>query len=103
MVGAWSRPFGRQTEMGAHMKTKATAAIVIGLLMGGVGVAGTADAARCGGMPDGIVDPNGPETGTWDSPGEVISYFNRNGIHSNTFPAPPGQTVKQLCAGAPGG
>ena len=86
------------------MNTKRTvAAVAFGVLVGAIGLTTPVDAASCGGMPDGIVDPSGPESGTWDSPGEVISYFNSElHIHSNTFPAPPGQTVKELCAGAPG-
>ncbi len=78
------------------------AVAVTGALFGVMSLAGPAEAAKCGAKPDGIVDPAGPQTGTWDSPGEVISYFNTElGIRSSQFPAPPGQTVKGLCAGAP--
>jgi len=78
------------------------AAAVTGALFGVMALAGPGEAARCGARPDGIVDPSGPESGTWDSPGEVISYFNTElGIRSSEFDAPPGQTVRALCAGAP--
>ena len=77
-------------------------AAAIGLVIGGLAFTGPADAARCGGQPDGIVDPSGPQSGTWDSPGEVISYFNTVlDIRSSDFDAPPGQQVKLLCQGAP--
>ena len=82
-------------------KNRIAIAVTAGALLGFTGMSGVADAARCGGQPDGIVDPSGPGTGTWDSPGEVISYFNTVvGVHSNVF-APPGAEVKALCAGAP--
>lgn len=75
-------------------------AATAGVLMGFTGLSGTADAARCGRRPDGIVDPG--NIGTWASPGEVISYFNTVlGVHSNQFPAPPGAEVAALCGGAP--
>lgn len=83
-------------------KNRIAIAVTAGALLGLTGMSGAADAARCGGQPDGIVDPSGPGTGTWDSPGEVISYFNTVvGVHSNLFPAPPGSDVKAFCAGAP--
>ena len=76
-------------------------AAVTGALFGAMALTGPADAAKCGAMPDGdIGDPTTPNE-KWDSPGEVISYLNRNGIRSSTFEAPPGQLVKLLCAGAP--
>ena len=78
------------------------AAAVTGALFGVIALAGPADAARCGGKPDGIVDPSGPETGTWDSPGEVIGFLNKNGFQrSSDFEAPAGLLVRDLCAGAP--
>ena len=82
-------------------KNRIAIAVSVGALLGFTAMSGAVDAARCGGQPDGVVDPSGPGTGTWDSPGEVISYFNTVlGIHSNVF-APPGAEVKALCAGAP--
>ena len=81
-------------------KNRIAIAVTAGALLGLMGMSGGADASRCGAQPDGIVELPGPNE-TWDSPGEVISYLNTNGIRSNTFDAPPGQLVKQLCAGAP--
>lgn len=60
-------------------KNRIAIAVTAGALLGLTGMSGAADAARCGGQPDGIVDPGGPGTGTWDSPGEVISYFQHGG------------------------
>ncbi len=81
-------------------KNRIAIAVAAGALLGFTGMSGAADAARCGGRPDGVVDPGNP--GTWASPGEVISYFNTVlGVHSNQFPAPPGAEVSALCGGAP--
>jgi hypothetical protein len=91
----------RDETKGKIMKrTKAALAVAIGVSLGAVGFAGSADASRCGAMPDGIVDlEGGPASGTWDSPGEVISF-----VVANLGPEAldkPGQTVKVLCQGAP--
>lgn len=84
------------------MKRKKTAlAVALGVSLGAVGFASSADASRCGGMPDGVVVLPGPDP-SWDSPGEVISYVVTN-FGSETLRAggPPGQLVKLLCGGAP--
>jgi hypothetical protein len=84
------------------MKRRKTAlAVAIGVSLGAVGFAGSADASRCGGMPDGIVDlEGGPASGTWDSPGEVVSYITtNNGSAALRAGGPPGQLVKLLCGG----
>ena len=77
-------------------------AVTAGVLLGFTGMSGAADAAKCGARPDGEVllpEPND----SWDSPGEVISFLNRNGItRSSDFDAPAGQLVKLLCAGPNG-
>jgi len=74
-------------------------AAAFGLMLGGIGFAGSAEASRCGGMPDGVVDlEGGPASGTWDSPGEVVSFIVTNG---GTLEGAPGQLVKPLCGGAP--
>ena len=86
------------------MKRKKTAlAVALGMSVGVIGLASPADALQCGGRPDGIVDlEGGPATGTWDSPGEVISYVVTNlGSNALRNGGAPGQTVKVLCAGAP--
>jgi hypothetical protein len=85
------------------LRKKFAIAIVAGTMIGGMGLAGGAEASRCGGMPDGVVDlENGPASGTWDSPGEVVSYvvanFGSEGLRGG---GPPGQQVRVLCGGAP--
>jgi hypothetical protein len=77
-------------------------AVTAGAVLGFTGMSGAADAAKCGAQPDGIVVLPGPDA-SWDSPGEVISYLNKNGItRSSDFDAPAGQLVKLLCAGPNG-
>ena len=76
-------------------------AVTAGVLLGFTGMGGAADAARCGGQPDGIVVLPGPDE-SWDSPGEVIGYLNKNGIVRSSDLPPAGQLVKLLCGGAPG-
>ena len=86
------------------MKRKRTAlAVALGVSLGAVGFASSADASRCGAMPDGIVDlEGGPASGTWDSPGEVVSFVVANlGSEALRAGDPPGQLVKVLCQGAP--
>jgi hypothetical protein len=85
------------------LRKKFAIAIVAGTMIGGMGLAGGAEASRCGGMPDGVVDlDTGPASGTWDSPGEVVSYvvalYGSEGLRGG---GPPGQLVKVLCGGAP--
>jgi hypothetical protein len=84
-------------------KTKAALAVAIGVSLGAVGFAGSADARSCGAKPDGIVDlEGGPASGTWDSPGEVISFVTTTlGSDALRAGGPPGQLVKLLCGGAP--
>ena len=80
------------------MKRKKTAlAVALGVSRGAVGFAGSADASRCGGMPDGVVVLPGPDL-SWDSPGEVVSFIVSNG---GSLEGAPGQLVIQLCKGAP--
>ena len=79
-------------------RTKAALAVALGVSFGAVGFAGSADASRCGGMPDGEVDLPGPND-SWDNPGEVVSY-----VVTNLGPGAqgkPGQLVSQICQGAP--
>ena len=84
---------------GIDMKVKKTSlAIAVGVSLGAVGFASSADASRCGGMPDGEVVLPGPNE-SWDSPGEVVSYVVRN-VGPGAQGA-PGQLVSQLCGGAP--
>jgi hypothetical protein len=68
----------------------------LGVSIGGLIAVNPVDAARCGGQPDGVVEVG--DISTYNSAGEVVSYIVTNGGH----PAMPGQTVKLLCAGAPG-
>ena len=76
-------------------------AVCGGMLLGVTSMSGGVDAAKCGGQPDGIVDlAGGPESGTWDSPGEVVSFITTNlGSEVLRDGGPPGQLVKLLCAG----
>ncbi len=84
---------------GIIMRAKKTSlAIAVGVSLGAIGFAGSADAARCGGMPDGEVILPGPNE-SWDNPGEVISFVVQNigpGAQGK-----PGQLVSELCGGAP--
>jgi hypothetical protein len=54
------------------------------------GAAGGNGASYCSGAsaPDGVVDVNDP--GTWNSPGEVVSYIAPEQVK-------PGQLVKSFC------
>ncbi len=79
-------------------KKRIAVALAAGTLLGFTGVSGSADAARCGGQPDGLVDLG--DVSTWASPGEVVSFINSGlGVHASGV---PGQTVKLFCGGAPG-
>jgi hypothetical protein len=83
-------------------KRKTALAIAAGVSLGALGFAGgSAEAARCGGMPDGVVVLPGPNE-TWDNPGEVISFVVTN-LGPDELLRPPGQLVKAVCQGAPGG
>ena len=84
------------------MKRKKTAlAVALGVSLGAVGFASSADASRCGAMPDGEVILPGPDE-SWDNPGEVISFVVTNlGSEALRAGDPPGQLVKVLCQGAP--
>jgi hypothetical protein len=84
------------------MKRKKTAlAVALGVSLGAVGFASSADASRCGAMPDGEVILPGPDE-SWDNPGEVISFVVTNlGSEALRAGGPPGQLVKVLCQGAP--
>ena len=84
------------------MKRKRTAlAVALGVSLGAVGFASSADASQCGAMPDGEVILPGPNE-SWDSPGEVISFVVTNfGSEALRAGDPPGQLVKLLCQGAP--
>jgi hypothetical protein len=82
------------------LRKKFAVAIAAGALIGSIGLAGGADAARCGGMPDGWVDLSNMDT--WDSPGEVVSFINTDARAftggSSQLP-PAGQEVRALCGG----
>ena len=82
-------------------KNRIAVAVTAGVLLGFTGMSGAADAARCGDKPDFEVELPGPND-TWDSPGEVISYLNKNGIVRSSELPPAGQLVKLLCAGPNG-
>jgi hypothetical protein len=69
----------------------------LGVAVAGLATAGSAGAARCGDMPDGVVVLG--DFSTYASPGEVVSYIVTNGGHVGV----PGQVVKAVCAGAPSG
>ena len=62
----------------------------------GLTAVGSADAARCGGRPDGVVVLG--DFSTYNSPGEVVSYVATNGLP----PGVPGAVVSAVCSGAPG-
>ncbi len=82
-------------------RTKVALAVALGVSFGAVGFVGSADASRCGEMPDGEVELPGPNE-TWASPGEVVSYVTTNlGSEALRDGGPPGQLVKQVCGGAP--
>jgi hypothetical protein len=76
---------------------KLCVAVSLGAAVAGVSAVGSVDAARCGGRPDGVVVLG--DIATYNSAGEVVSYI----VTGGGSPGVPGQTVKQLCAGAPGG
>jgi hypothetical protein len=85
------------------LRKKFAIAIAAGALIGSIGLAGGAEASRCGEMPDHeLVDFPTPND-SWDNPGEVTSQaIITYGVLPHQFPLPVGQTVKGLCQGAPG-
>jgi hypothetical protein len=88
----------REYERGSIMNIKRIIlAASLGVAVGGLATAGPAGASRCGGMPDGVVVLG--DFSTYASPGEVVSYIASNGDR----PIVPGEVVKAVCSGAPGG
>ena len=76
-------------------RNRIAVAVIGGVLLAITGMGGAADAAKCGGRPDGVVDLN--DFSTWASPGEVVSYINSGlGVHAGGV---PGELVRVVCSG----
>jgi hypothetical protein len=78
------------------MRRKLAVALAVGAAIGGLGLTGGADAARCGSQPD--FDPS-----FINSTGEAVVMNDPTAKTDGTHPDVPGQKTILVCAGAPGG
>lgn len=77
------------------MRRKFAEALVVGTVIGGLGLTGGADAARCGSRLDFDLD-------FLNSTGEAVVGNDPTAKTEGTHPVKPGQTTILFCAGAPG-
>ena len=77
------------------IRRKLAVTIAIGAVVGGLGLTGGAEAARCGSRPD--FEPGGFTNST----GEAVVLNDPTAKTDGTHPFQPGQTTILFCQGAP--